>query len=255
MDEDFIFVLGGYRAPSPHKGYGEDDEDEDSSLEEGGLFVFERRKRGRLVYDSRRTDLTCAFPWNIERQNLDRLRFKSQRVEGCPSLGIANQLSPGSKSDQARLEHTSWCQAVLPDRRTGSLVLSGRGGLLVIPDYKKAFLRGQEPIFTIGIGAGNIYSRRCSSQLGVADGVAAFISSVSERKLGVDSRSAWLTLFHRSIISPFGSIYDHLSSHPLVAAAPRRGPRRFASASPSSMKAPPSVSKSQAVSTLTARAS
>lgn len=176
MDEDFIFVLGGYRAQSDRADF--ERESEQKSYEEGGLFVYERKKDGRLVYDGGKTALTCILGCEIEEDGLGQLRLNNEALEACPSLGIANRMWHARYLDGSWSQYTSWCQAVLPDQRTGSLVLSGRGCLLVIPNYKKAFAAGQA-VYAISIGADRPFSRRCTSQLGVADGVAAFVSSVS----------------------------------------------------------------------------
>lgn len=174
MDKDFIFILRGHRMPLPSI-HGQD-----YDHEFGGLYVYERGS-GSLIFDAETAPLACASAWDIRAQDLDRLRFEGRPLSSCASLGIATTLSPNHQPDKGEYETTSWCQAVQPDSRTGSLVLSGADRMMIIPDSAKAFREGasKRPVGTIGVGGGDDSRGRCTSQLGVADGVAAFVSPVS----------------------------------------------------------------------------
>lgn len=177
MDQDYIFVLAGDRIDM----YASESEE---VAERGGLFVYARGQKGKLIFNGWMGHFDCLASWYLVDEGLGEMEYQDQPIKDCPGLGIPNGMVRNTEEDRWRYEQTMWCEAVHPDHLTGSLVLSGRGRLMVIPYYKKALKRigsitGDACLRSIGIGTDDPYCGRAATHLGVADGVAAFISAVS----------------------------------------------------------------------------
>lgn len=204
FDKDFIFLLASTWR------FDDDDDDE----EQGGLFVFENSREGRRVYDDSLCKLICSSSWDINGRNMADLRYDEQVIQDCASLGIATGMSLGLKADQYQYKQTEWCSSVHPDFATESLVLCGLGTLLIIPNYKKVLKKAQlsgpsthrRRIKTIGVGTGCVDDG--ASDLAVANGVAAFIATVSFEWIEAVHAYAMLTQMKmlRHTISLPGSI-------------------------------------------------
>lgn len=192
MDDDYIFVLYGWR----HDIYGEEDfEDEEV---EAGLLVFSRGTRGGSVWSEQWGRLECAASWYLDDHGLGEVRYSAQPVKNSSSLGLANSTTPSMNDEPYRYVITSWCEALRADHQTGSLILSGRGRLMMIPNYKQQLEKASEALFcdddddnmdepetiplsTIGLGAlyGDDHIARPATHVAVAEGMAAFMSGVS----------------------------------------------------------------------------
>ena len=194
MDDDYIFVLCGWRSEIYMDEAFEDEQEE----EEGGLLVLARGTKGCLVWSEQIGRLECAASWYLDDNELGELRYSGQPVKHSASLGLASSTTPSTNDEPYRYEITTWCEAVRADHKTGSLILSGRGRLMVIPHYRQAFEEAAEafvhddddydmdepdmvPVSSIGLGAyyNADHDARPATHLGVADGVAAYISGVS----------------------------------------------------------------------------
>lgn len=190
MDDEFIFLL----SHPPQEPYRD---------AEGGLWVCERWKQGRTVFDSSKHELFCEASYTIQGRHLTELSYGNQPMRDCPTLGLPLRMTRDIEPFDAYTEATQWADAVHPDERTGSLVLSGNGLILVIPNYKKEFRKPSgvkswemREIPAIGVMSDtddesyaglepeeaferSEHSRgRPSSYLSVADGIAAFIPKV-----------------------------------------------------------------------------
>ena len=198
MDQDYIFVLAGDRIDM----YASESEE---VAERGGLFVYARGQKGKLIFNGWMGHFDCLASWYLVDEGLGEMEYQDQPIKDCPSLGIPDGMVRNTEEDRWRYEQTMWCEAVHPDHLTGSLVLSGRGRLMVIPYYKKALKRigsitGDACLRSIGIGTDDPYCGRAATHLGVADGVAAFISAVSWEK------TAWTQSCSRAdVATSYGS--------------------------------------------------
>lgn len=170
FDEDFVFLL------ALHTGV----------LDDSGLHVLDRKNKGKSVYRPTRCSLHYATGWQVDGHGMGELCFDGRPIKDCPVNGITTELIPSNGHGGDRYVKTNRCCAVHPDPKTGSLCLSGAGALVVIPEYKDVFrrLRGRDkmgiPLREIQVvGVGEAAKAGTMTDLAVADGVAAFVSSVS----------------------------------------------------------------------------